>query len=424
MIILALLVVLAASRVEGECVDVYPYALDIGFYFASVARITNDVPQIVWTKSCIGEHAASFDPTKPTQLGIHGLQPDSVVQNVRFMINDTADNPVFAGVVAGWLALGYNFGVFEWTQLADEPLSNFMRAEGKINATDFLANTEYVYVDRNTGLLAAPADAQKKSIIELLFDHYADHFTGDVLPPRIFGHSLGAQVVVYFTELLITMLNALNVVLPERIALLDPVFSSSSKPYLVGNACGLEISDVLGCYMQQITARGVAAELYRASFINRCIFSSDNNAPLVANSAAASLKFNEWGTQKQGYCWNADLMSHMTTKNIDRIADQIYEQHKAVVSWYLSSFLAANPPRICIRKNDPSQPRCDPTRSLALSAAMPTADVLEWSRRTVPASGGGVAKACFYQFDDYASTRTVTPTDDMFYVDDCFHFNL
>jgi hypothetical protein len=142
---------------------------------------------------------------------------------------------------------------------------------------------------------------------------------------------------------------------------------------------------------------------------------------MVENAAAAALKFNEWGTQKEGYCWNAELMSHMTKTNINRLSNQLYQQHRSVVGWYLASFITPNPPRICVRKSDN---RCDPTRSLALSAAMPTDEVLVWARRTVPVSGGGSAKACFYQFDDYASTRSVTPADDLFFVDSCFHFNV
>jgi hypothetical protein len=57
---------------------------------------------------------------------------------------------------------------------------------------------------------------------------------------------------------------------------------------------------------------------------------------------------------------------------------------------------------------------------------MPTADVLDWATRMVAVSGnpGGGAKACFYQFDEYASTRSVSPSDDLFFVDDCFRFNM
>jgi len=422
--ILALLVLAAAGVSSQRCVDVYPYALDIGFYWASVTSMVDGTPEITWTKSCLGNHAHSFDPTRPSIFGVHGLQSGSVAQNVRFLVNDTNDNILAAGVAAGWLALGYNFGVFEWTQFADEPLSNFMRAEGKLNATDFLSGTEYLYVDPHKNL-APPADGPRKSVAQYLYEHYVDHFPAaegsegsEVAGPRIYAHSLGTQLIVFFTELLITDTGAPNKAQPpDRIALLDPVFSVEAKPYFVGNPCGRDTSDVLGCYMAQILARGIAVELYRSSFINRCIFSSENNAPMVANSAAAALKFNEWGTQKEGYCWNSELLSHFNRGNINKLSNQLYNQHKSVIGWYLASFITPNPPRICIKKDDN---RCDATRSLALSAAMPTADVLEWAHTTIKSG----MKACFYQFDEYASTRSVSPSDDLFFVDDCFRFNM
>jgi hypothetical protein len=420
---LLILFTLAAAQ---SCADVYPYELDIGFYWASIGGIVDDTPEIVWTKSCVGDHAFSFDATKPSVFGVHGLQSGSVAQNVRFLINDTSDSILTAGVAAGWLSMGYNFGVFEWTQFADEPLTNFMRGEGKLNATDFLSGSEYLYVDRRTGQVAPPADGPKKSVAQYLHAHYVDHFpssNSEVTGPRIYSHSLGTQLTVFFTELLITDTGSPQGQLPDRIALLDPVFSAEAKPYFTGNPCGRDTSDVLGCYMAQILSRGIAIEMYRASFINRCIFSSENNAPMVANSAAAALKFNEWGSQKDGYCWNSELLSHFNRGNINKLSNQLYNQHRSVVGWYLASFITPNPPRICIRKDNN---RCDATRSLALSAAMPTADVLDWATRMVAVSGnpGGGAKACFYQFDEYASTRSVSPSDDLFFVDDCFRFNM
>jgi hypothetical protein len=409
----------------SPCIDNYPYELDIGFYWASVNGVVDGNPQIEWTKSCIGAHAHSFDPTRPSLIGVHGLQSGSVEQNVRFLVNDTNDNILAAGVAAGWLSLGYNFGAFMWTQFADEPLSNFMRAQGKINATDYLSGMEYLYVDRRTLQLKPPADGPRKSVVDYMYEHYVDHFPlgetdREAGPgPWIYGHSLGSQVTVFFAEMVITNTGHVpQPILPSRIALLDPVFSGEAMPYFVGNLCGRDTSDVLGCYMQQILERGIAVELYRSSFINRCIFSSENNAPMVANSAAAALKFNEWGTQKDGYCWNSELLSHFNKGNINKLSNQLAQQHRSVVGWYLASFITPNPPRICIRKGDN---RCDATRSLALSAAMPVEDVLEWSHHMV--SSTDKAKACFYQFDDYASTRSVTPSDDLFFVDDCFRFN-
>ncbi len=311
-----------------------------------------------------------------------------------------------------YLALGYNVGVFMWTQFADEPLSNFIRAEGKINATDFVAAMNYVYIDPAGALQIS--DGPRESVAQIAYTHYIAHWPlfGTAPPPHLIGHSLGSQLVVYLSELVLT--SSPEGVVPRRVTLLDPVFSDSAKPYLLRNNCGLDVASVLGCYMGHLTTAGVAVELYRASFINRCIFSSDNNAQMVMHSAAVALKFTEWGSTNDGYCWNSDLLTHFTSKNVQHLAKQIYEQHRVVIEWYLRSGLEPSAPRICRRRTVGGKEVCDPTRTAAPSGGMADADILAWATAE--------PKQCFYQFLG-VSTKNASPSDDLFYVDDCFAFN-
>lgn len=384
------------------CVDTFPYQLDIGFYWASYSG------GIEWHKSCPDALSSAFDPEKESKVYFHGLQPGAVRANHRFFINDTEVDPA----VAAYLALGYNVGVFQWTQFADEPLTNFIRAEGKINATDFVAAMNYVYMTPDDTLQVA--DGPGESVTQIAYAHYIAHWPigTDIPAPHIIGHSLGSQLVVYLAEIILT--SDPEATLPRRVTLLDPVFSDSAKPYLMRNNCGLDIPSVLGCYMGHLVDAEIAVDLYRASFINRCIFSSDNNVQMVMHSAAVALKLTEWGSMNDGYCWNSDLLTHFTTARIGNLAKQISEQHRAVIEWYLRSGLESSVPRICRKRTVGGKEVCDPTRTAAPSGAMSDEDVLGWAT--------GDPKQCFYQFLG-PSTKNASPSDDLFYVDDCFAFN-
>ena len=63
---------------ESECVDVFPYELDIGIYWAEVSPSG----EITWQKSCIANLAPSFDPQVESIVYFHGLQPGSVSEQI------------------------------------------------------------------------------------------------------------------------------------------------------------------------------------------------------------------------------------------------------------------------------------------------------------------------------------------------------
>jgi pimeloyl-ACP methyl ester carboxylesterase len=379
---------------SGECADVFPHALDVGYYWARAAG-----DGVAWTKSCVGDVAAAFDPGRESIVFVHGLQPGGVVARHRFFIDD----PDATDAVLAHLGLGRNVGVFQWIQLADEPITNFIRAEGKLDAIDFVDGTRYVYIDEAGR--PQTADGPLVSVSETAYQHYLAHWTGGAGQPRVhlIGHSLGAQLVVYLAQKVVAGGRARV----DRVTMLDPVYSDSAKPYLARNLCGVDIASVLGCYLGLLRDAGVAVDLYRASFINRCIFSSENNAQMINNSAAVSLTFAEWGDARDGYCWNEHLMTHMTVHNLKGLGRQISNQHAAVVTWYVRSGLS-KPPAVCMRKGA----ACERTRTSAVSGAMSDADVLRWAGRG----------ECMYQYAN-AGTKNADPVDDLFYLADCANFN-
>lgn len=398
--ILLLLLLLAknAHAHTHACADLFPFALDIGIYWASLEADQ----QLVWTKSCPDALAPAFDPARESDIYVHGLQPGSVRERHRFVIDDVELHPA----VIAHLLLGRNVGVFQWVQFADEPLTNFIRAEGKIDATDFVGAMEYVYIDAATNETRL-GDGPSVSVSQQAAEHFRAH--GFQERVHLIGHSLGTQLVVYLAHKLVIETSPETRGRVDRVTMLDPVFSDSAKPYLHRNACGQDVASVLGCYMRQLLDAGVAVELYRASFINRCIFSSENNALMTNNSAAVALRLTEWGAVKDGYCWNADLLSHITPKTINRLVVQLYNQHRAVIGWYVRSGLAERVPRICIREGSGL---CRPQRAAAVTALMPDSQVLMWAN----------SDSCLMQFDD-RGTRNSDPSDDLFYTEACASFN-
>lgn len=400
-----------------ECPDVYPMDLDIGYYFAS-----DLAGEITWSKSCPESISASFDPEKDSVIFFHGLQPGNVKLRYRFLFDDHEID----AAVSEYLRLGKNVGVFQWTQLADEPLTNFIRAEGKLDAVDFVASTEYVYLD-SAGTQHV-ADAPRKSVSQIAYEHYQALFppeppSSPLLPApptpspsphiHIIGHSLGAQLVVYLAEKIMRGGRA-RTPLVNRVTMLDPVFSDSAKPYFQRNPCGKDVATVLGCYMGQLRDAGVAVELYRASFINRCIFSSENNALMVNNSAAVALRLTEWGSVKDGYCWNSDLMAHPSVSRIENLGKQLYNQHRAVIEWYIKSSLGGSPPHLCLKGGGGGGggKTCARTRTMAVSGLMTDKEILRWAG----------SNDCSYQFED-GGAKNSDPTDDLFYVNGCDQFN-
>lgn len=384
----------------ADCVDVFPYALDVGIYWASV----EPTGTVVWHKSCPDAIAPVFDPESESIVYFHGLQPGSVAERHRFFIDDRPlDDYVRAEIL-----LGRNIGVFQWVQLADEPLSNFIRAEAKIKSVDYVGGTEYLYVDRDSGSTRV-ADGPLIPVAELAHAHFLAHWPFAVNSSagrvHIVGHSLGAQLVVHLAKHIVDAGRGPL----RRVTMLDPVFSDSAKPFYHNNPCGRDDAAVLGCYMGLILAADVAIELYRASFINRCIFSSENNAVMVNNSAAVALKLTQWGSVNDGYCWNADLLSHMTPHSVHALVTQLYNQHRAAVEWYVKSRVGGAAPRVCVRRGESA---CDKTRAAAVSGMMSDEDVLRWAR----------GSNCLFQFVDKGS-KNADPYDDSFFAAPCERFN-
>lgn len=400
-----------------ECENVYPRSLDIGIYWAN----TNDEGKLEWVKACpdTGVFPYGFDSGKKTVIWVHGLQPGFVEKNERFWV-ETEDMQF----LAPWVMSGWNVGIFQWTQFADERLAHFERGEAKIWSGKYFADMRYKHTNARGDVVISDAP-RSKSVTDLFIEHYIAH-AKQILPDvevRLIGHSLGSQLVMHAAYRLYEMQteeNIEDVRLPNRIAMLDPVYSPGTKGFLGKNHCGETLGSVMGCFAALLNEHGVAVEYYRFSFINKCIFSSQENNDLVHSSAFSQPMLTAWGDHRMGSCYDEDLLSSAgkLKENIKSLGDQMHNQHIAAVPYYALSLIHA-PVRCTLVFNDTS---CEPLKSLALSAAMPTEMVLHWSKPVLDNS----EKACFHQFDDGARdpdapTVTVDPGDDMFFIRTCKH---
>jgi len=208
-----------------------------------------------------GEINEFFDPAKPTHIFVHGWQPDiSAVYPPTFIYNYGETGMV--DTAFSWITNGWNIGIFFWNQFADEQLVT--NAEIKIWTTNSHVRMRW----KNASGTYQEAPDGTKSAAELFLNDYIasmtnQNFTGNDI--RISGHSLGNQMAVRMTKLLVDKINAGDTpqnIMPNRIALLDPYWSPGQKSYL-GN---MKNSTVIRNYITELIAsNNIAFEWYRSS---------------------------------------------------------------------------------------------------------------------------------------------------------------
>jgi len=420
-------IIVQTSRATA-CVNLFPWQLDVGYYWAALAPNGENV---TWAKSCpdLDILSPNFDETKPIHLMTHGLQPGMVSAGTQFALDGELDP-----VIKVWLLRGYNFGVFLWTAFADEKILNFVHSEDMIYTTRGFVKMRY-RIKRNTTkksgkvetsikVLDAPQD---KTVTDYYIQSWKFHFKNnkDYLSIHVSGHSLGTQVTLNAAYAI--HIDDAIVHKPERVTLLDAVMSPAHKMHFERSPCGKTVSKNMGCMAKYLNyERNVSLEYFKSSFINRCIFSSREAADLIKYTAFATLKMHAWGMHPLGSCWDERLLQHVSKlKNyIDDIAYQMNWQHTYVVPYYLMSLFY--PPHRCLLTNN----TCEPLSQISLSAAMSTEEVLMWSR---PINSDSYDyKLCFHQFDECevaghmvhnASTMTPTSRDDVFFLKQCIHIN-
>jgi hypothetical protein len=178
-----------------------------------------------------------FDPSKPTVIYVHGWEHDTVKDRFR----ESMKSPISEydkSVMESWQK-DWNVGIFYWNQFSDDDWSVGIPyyAEGKIwgDAKDGMT---HVISDGNGGWQWGSEAVPKASAAELFLDTYLgamQGYDGRQQEIRIVGHSLGNQMAVRMTKLLAERGDHQEL-MPKRIALIDPFYSSDDRKNATANA--------------------------------------------------------------------------------------------------------------------------------------------------------------------------------------------
>lgn len=241
----------------------YYEELDVGIYFLGVQQnaVRNEQPG---TQRFIpGQPNPFFNPARPTILYAHGWQRDNVVNRRREGLLLTEDRQ-WQNVQNYWLTRGWNVGIFQWVQLADDDWGAEPRdTEGKI----YNANRPGVGMrwKRSDGAFSTRGNPTL-NVTQLYRQHYLQ--VANALNPgveiRLIGNSLGANLSLNMVRELI--INGSR--LPTRVTLHDPYwnpnFNPGSLPAGFGNTRALAADAA-----RRASNAGLALEYFRTSLAGR-----------------------------------------------------------------------------------------------------------------------------------------------------------
>jgi hypothetical protein len=237
----------------------YPTKLDVGIYWYGK---DND-PGPMFDPSAPNSNP-HFDPSKPSVLFVHGYLRGSTGRGYRPSFNwslnfDGCDYNAADGFIEG----GYNIGVFYWNQICDD--NTPLHAETKIHTSK---NMRWLSRDLSGRLHYNQFEEGVGSVSEQLADLLKRSFpkggeSGTVgMQYRLVGHSLGAQLSVNATKLLLAEEEHAH--LPTRISLCDAFYSNGKKGYLA--APNDTPAKLATANITEIKRRGVLFEAFEASF--------------------------------------------------------------------------------------------------------------------------------------------------------------
>lgn len=228
-----------------------------------------------------GADDSPFDPQKPTVILVHGWLSDAILHNYNpnfLYMEDLGDEPVEKNCVANWIKDGYNVGVFNWVQFADE-CDSVKDAEAKIWTTNYKKGekdeigmrwrkADNTYETKNVPNVDA-ATLFYQSYIKAMEGYKGDHV-------RIVGHSLGNQMAIRLCDLLDQNIKKGEVapeLMPDRVALLEPYYSGDKKTYLNGR----KTSEVCNSMAKNLIEKDkIVFEMVKTSELTKGYVGDDN----------------------------------------------------------------------------------------------------------------------------------------------------
>ena len=255
--------------------------LDYGMYWFG----KGDLAQ----KSTPDTRSSFYDRTKPTVIYVHGWQTMSHLLKKRETFNYKKTEPV-RGVnvdaADAWIDAGWNVGIFYWNQFADE--TDVGQAEDKIWK-------DTVLTWKNCAGKVIPVTPSLGNVSDLLFKTYTEALKDYVGPNiRLAGHSLGSQLVTRLAAKVADAAKAGKLdahLIPKRIALLDPWWSSSKDPKA---AHGTLVRELIA----PLKSQQMIFEWYKTSTLAE-LFKSDLNLELKAMIGQTQIALDYYSTANQ-----------------------------------------------------------------------------------------------------------------------------
>lgn len=183
-----------------------------------------------------------FDPSKPTMIYVHGLSDGSVLNHKRELIRE---NRVGVSMADRWRNQGWNVGIYYWNQFADVPLSDRGDAEDKIYEVG--PNPWRLELEQFTNSSPAAPTVSVGALLGIELNRIRQKSQAG-LELRLGAHSLGASLAAEATDFMS------NANLPDRVAYLDPYWTSNRQFDLLAN-------------VQSLNLQGRSQEMYISSLL-------------------------------------------------------------------------------------------------------------------------------------------------------------
>jgi uncharacterized protein YjdB len=335
--------------------------LDTGIYWFGNGNVSE--------KFVSGQNNPYFDPSKPTFIYVHGWQPSTTTSLFRENFNGENNVSTYGLDINfgdAWIDAGWNIGIFYWNQLADEFFVS--SAEGKIwsSTTSVEMRWKDVYGFYRTDNMPTVSAG------DLFYQSFTEAFSGyQGSNIRIAGHSLGNQMAVRLAKMVSDQVDAGNLpsnLLPKRVSLLDPYWTSGNKNYLNGSSTGATVNS----YVKELKAKGVVFEQYKSSTLSET-WGADSNPELETLTAFSIIR--------PDYIPSTDQTA----------------RHNMIKNWYFHSYAFIPPSELTKAKNG----KISSTGNVAASAKTTDTRIGEMQGNT-------------YEWDQHVGKTTATAGDDTF----------
>eukprot|EP00475_Leptophrys_vorax_P015684 TRINITY_DN2198_c0_g1_i3.p1 TRINITY_DN2198_c0_g1~~TRINITY_DN2198_c0_g1_i3.p1 ORF type:complete len:496 (+),score=108.09 TRINITY_DN2198_c0_g1_i3:133-1620(+) len=187
-----------------------------------------------------------YDPQKPTVIYAHGWEKDSVsrrfIENNNYRNNDDKYG-VNGDLAKAWKQAGWNYGIFIWSRISDEP--NVDDVEAKIWIPNGPQGMRWKKNDLtyDSTTFASSFNISMTQIMQITLRR-ALQFRNISAEFRLVGHSLGTQMVSHYCELVIAS-NETATYLPQHLVMADPWLTVAPRSFLNGTSAQDHVASVV-----------------------------------------------------------------------------------------------------------------------------------------------------------------------------------